>query len=169
MQIDPGQDIRRRDETFEQKQSGLSLALSGTVGSAINTAVTTAQQAKQETDGRLAALQGTKAALSGVQAVQAGQQATLGNTDTEEGSMVGISISLGAQQSSSKQHQEQTSVTGSTLNAGNNLQVTATGKGNTADSGDIAVVGSQLKAGGDTTLNAERDVLWCWNITNKEQ
>jgi filamentous hemagglutinin len=159
VQIDPGQDIRRRDETFEQKQSGLSLALSGTVGSAINTAVTTAQQAKQETDGRLAALQGTKAALSGVQAVQAGQQATLGNTDTEEGSMVGISVSLGAQQSSSKQHQEQTSVTGSTLNAGNNLQVTATGKGNTADSGDIAVVGSQLKAGGDTTLNAERDVL----------
>ncbi|CAI1845497.1 Filamentous hemagglutinin [Serratia quinivorans] len=159
VQIDPGQDVRRRDETFEQKQSGLSLALSGTVGSAINTAVTTAQQAKQETDGRLAALQGTKAALSGVQAVQAGQQATLGNTDTEEGSMVGISVSLGAQQSSSKQHQEQTTVTGSTLNAGNNLQVTATGKGNTADSGDIAVVGSQLKAGGDTTLNAERDVL----------
>ncbi|WP_167519927.1 hemagglutinin repeat-containing protein [Serratia proteamaculans] len=159
VQIDPGQDIRRRVETFEQKQSGLSLALSGTVGSAINTAVTTAQQAKQETDGRLAALQGTKAALSGVQAVQAGQQATLGNTDTEEGSMVGISVSLGAQQSSSKQHQEQTTVTGSTLNAGNHLQVTATGKGNTADSGDIAVVGSQLKAGGDTTLNAERDVL----------
>ena len=159
VQIDPGQDIRRRDETFEQKQSGLSLALSGTVGSAINSAVTTAQQAKQETDGRLAALQGTKAALSGVQAVQAGQQATLGNTDTEEGSMVGISISLGAQKSSSKQHQEQTAVTGSTLTAGNNLQVTATGKGNTADSGDIAVVGSQLKAGGDTTLNAERDVL----------
>lgn len=73
--------------------------------------------------------------------------------------MVGISVSLGAQQSSSKQHQEQTTITGSTLNAGNNLQVTATGKGNTADSGDIAVVGSQLKAGGDTTLNAERDVL----------
>uniref|UniRef100_A8GK56 Filamentous haemagglutinin family outer membrane protein n=1 Tax=Serratia proteamaculans (strain 568) TaxID=399741 RepID=A8GK56_SERP5 len=159
VQIDPGQDIRRRDETFEQKQSGLSLALSGTVGSAINTAVTTAQQAKQETDGRLAALQGTKAALSGVQAVQAGQLAQVGNTDTEEGSMVGISVSLGAQKSSSKQHQEQTSVTGSTLNAGNNLQVTATGKGNSADSGDIAVVGSQLKAGGDTTLSAERDVL----------
>ena len=159
VQIDPGQDVRRRDETFEQKQSGLSLALSGTVGSAINTAVTTAQQAKQETDGRLAALQGTKAALSGVQAVQAGQQATLGNTDTEEGSMIGISVSLGTQKSSSKQHQEQTTVTGSTLNAGNNLQVTATGKGNTADSGDIAVAGSQLKAGGDTTLNAERDVL----------
>ncbi|VEI21432.1 Filamentous hemagglutinin [Serratia plymuthica] len=159
VQIDPGQDIRRRDETFEQKQSGLSLALSGTVGSAVNSAVTTAQQAKKETDGRLAALQGTKAALSGVQALQAGQLAEAGNTDTQEGSMVGVSVSLGAQKSSSTQHQEQTSVTGSTLSAGNNLQVTATGKGSSANSGDIAIVGSQLKAGGDTTLSAERDLL----------
>ncbi|AGP46195.1 hemagglutinin repeat-containing protein [Serratia plymuthica] len=159
VQIDPGQDIRRRDETFEQKQSGLSLALSGTVGSAVNSAVTTAQQAKKETDGRLAALQGTKAALSGVQALQAGQLAEAGNTDTQEGSMVGVSVSLGAQKSSSKQHQEQTSVTGSTLSAGNNLQVVATGKGSSANSGDIAIVGSQLKAGGDTTLSAERDLL----------
>ncbi|MGQ8709004.1 hemagglutinin repeat-containing protein, partial [Serratia sp. TSA_198.1] len=159
VQIDPGQDIRRRDETFEQKQSGLSLALSGTVGSAVNSAVTTAQQAKKETDGRLAALQGTKAALSGVQALQAGQLAEAGNTDTQEGSMVGVSVSLGAQKSSSKQHQEQTSVTGSTLSAGNNLQVAATGKGSSTNSGDIAIVGSQLKAGGDTTLSAERDLL----------
>jgi len=159
VQIDPGQDIRRRDETFEQKQSGLSLALSGTVGSAVNSAVTTAQQAKKETDGRLAALQGTKAALSGVQALQAGQLAEAGNTDTQEGSMVGVSVSLGAQKSSSKQHQEQTSVTGSTLSAGNNLQVAATGKGRSTNSGDIAIVGSQLKAGGDTTLSAERDLL----------
>lgn len=157
--IDPGKDIRRRDEAFEQKQSGLSLALSGTVGSAINSAVTTAQQAKQETDGRLAALQGAKAALSGVQAAQAGRLAKVGDTDTEEGSMVGISISLGGQKSSSKQHQEQTSIAGSTFSAGNNMQVTATGKGNTADSGDIVVVGSQFKVAGNTTLAAERDIL----------
>ncbi|QQU55770.1 two-partner secretion domain-containing protein [Serratia liquefaciens] len=157
--IDPGKDIRRRDEAFEQKQSGLSLALSGTVGSAINSAVTTAQQAKQETDGRLAALQGVKAALFGVQAAQAGRLAKVGDTDTEEGSMVGISISLGGQKSSSKQHQEQTSIAGSTFSAGNNMQVTATGKGNTADSGDIVVVGGQFKVAGNTTVVAERDIL----------
>ncbi|VDR29209.1 Uncharacterised protein [Raoultella terrigena] len=29
--IDPGHDKRTRDETFEQKKSGLTLALSGTV------------------------------------------------------------------------------------------------------------------------------------------
>ncbi|WWH99433.1 hemagglutinin repeat-containing protein [Erwinia aphidicola] len=69
--IDPGYDQRTRRETFEQKQSGLNLALSGTVGSALNTAVSTAQQARKEGDGRLNALQNTKAALSGVQAAQA--------------------------------------------------------------------------------------------------
>ncbi|CAI0828653.1 hemagglutinin repeat-containing protein [Serratia fonticola] len=156
VQIDPGQDIYRRDETFEQKQSGLTVALSGPVGSAVNTAVTTAQQAQKETDGRLAALQGTKAALSGAQAVQAGQLVQAQGGDAK--SMVGISASLGSQKSSSQQHQEQKTVSGSTLNAGNNLTVSATGKGHSADSGDILIAGSQLKAGGDTTLDAARDL-----------
>lgn len=156
VQIDPGQDIYRRDETFEQKQSGLTVALSGPVGSAVNSAVTTAQQAQKETDGRLAALQGTKAALSGAQAVQAGQLVQAQGGDAK--SMVGISASLGSQKSSSQQHQEQKTVSGSTLNAGNNLTVNATGKGHSADSGDILIAGSQLKAGGDTTLDAARDL-----------
>ena len=69
--IEPGHDKRTRDETFEQKKSGLTVALSGTVGSAINNAVSAVQDAHEESDGRLAALQATKAALSGVQAGQA--------------------------------------------------------------------------------------------------
>ncbi|AIN19091.1 hemagluttinin repeat family protein [Yersinia rochesterensis] len=95
-----------------------------------------------------------KAALSGAQAVQAGQLVQAQGGDAA--SMFGVSASLGSQKSSSQQHQEQTSVTGSTLTAGNNLTVTATGEGN---SGDILVQGSQLKAGGDTTLDAARDLL----------
>ncbi|WP_208611228.1 hemagglutinin repeat-containing protein, partial [Serratia oryzae] len=157
VQIDPGHDITRRDETVEQKSSGLTIALSGAAGGAVNTAVNTAQQAQKETDGRLAALQGTKAALSGVQAGQAValEQAKGGDIKNT----VGVSASLGSQKSSSESHSQSTTVTGSTLTAGNNLSVTATGKGNGTHSGDIVVAGSQLKAGGDTTLNAERDVL----------
>lgn len=45
--IDPGYDRRTRKETFEQKQSGLSVALSGTAGGALNTAVSSAQQARK--------------------------------------------------------------------------------------------------------------------------
>ncbi|MCI1898906.1 MAG: hemagglutinin repeat-containing protein, partial [Enterobacter sp.] len=48
--IDPGHDKRTRDETFEQKKSGLTVALSGTVGSAINNTVTTAQSTHEESD-----------------------------------------------------------------------------------------------------------------------
>lgn len=46
--IDPGHDKRTRDETFEQKTSGLTVALSGAAGSAVNTAVNTAQDAKKK-------------------------------------------------------------------------------------------------------------------------
>lgn len=68
--IEPGQDKRSSDQLYEQKSSGLTLALSGAVGSALNTAVTTVQEAKDETNGRLAALKGTKAALTGISATR---------------------------------------------------------------------------------------------------
>ncbi|WP_145599483.1 hemagglutinin repeat-containing protein [Yersinia alsatica] len=156
--IEPGQDKRNSDQRYEQKSSGLTLALSGAVGSALNTAVTTVQDAKNETSGRLAALQGTKAALTGISAKQAVDLAQAqGNNDT--GTLIGISVSLGSQKSTSQQHQEQQAVSGSTLTAGNNLNITATGKGQSTNSGDIIIGGSQLKAGHDTTLDADRDLL----------
>jgi filamentous hemagglutinin len=69
--IESGHDKRTRDEKFEQKSSRLTVALSGAAGSAANGAVTTVQSAKQSSDSRVAALQGTQAALSGEQATQA--------------------------------------------------------------------------------------------------
>lgn len=154
--IEPGHDKRTRDETFEQKSSGLTVALSGVVGSAINSAVTTAQEATKESDGRLAALQATKAALSGV---QAGQGAVVAQQTGDPSNGFGVSLSLTTQKSKSQQHAESDTVAGSTLNAGDDLTITATGKGTSANSGDILIGGSQMKAGGDTTLNAENDIL----------
>ncbi|SNY66527.1 filamentous hemagglutinin [Enterobacter sp. CC120223-11] len=153
--IDPGHDKRTRDETFEQKKSGLTLALSGTVGSAINNAVTSAQDTKEESDGRLKALQATKTVLSGI---QAGQAADMANTTADPNAM-GVSLSLTTQKSKSQQHAESDAVAGSTLNAGNNLSITANGKGKGPNSGDIVIAGSQLKAGGDTLLDAKNDVI----------
>ncbi|XIH80146.1 Contact-dependent inhibition of growth factor CdiA (plasmid) [Pantoea sp. SGAir0175] len=153
--ITPGHDVRTRDERFEQRTSGLTLALSGAVAEAVNSAVSAAQSAKKESDGRLAALQATKAVLSGVQANQASQLAQA-NGDPNNG--VGISISLTTQKSKSQQHQESDAVSGSTLNAGKNLSIDATGKGTNANSGDLLIAGSQLKAGGDTSLHAANDI-----------
>ncbi len=157
--IDPGYDRRTRKETFEQKQSGLSVALSGTAGGALNTAVSSAQQARKEGDGRLTALQNTKAALSGVQAAQAVELDKL-NTEAGKGATntVGISASYGSQSSKSETRTDSRQSQGSTLTAGQNLSITATGKNHNAQSGDITITGSQLKAGKDLSLDAARDI-----------
>ncbi|WP_319804279.1 hemagglutinin repeat-containing protein [Pantoea agglomerans] len=175
--IDPGFDSRSRKETFEQKQSGLSIALSGTAGSALNTAVSSAQQARKSGDGRVSALQNTQAALNGVQAAQAAQMDGLntaaadahnaagdlkpGQDGFQEGSTntIGVSASYGSQSSKSETRTESSQSKGSTLTAGRSLTVTATGKNGTAQSGDISITGSQLKAGGDLSLDASRDIL----------
>ena len=154
--IDPGHDKRTRDEKYEQKSSGLTVALSGVVGSALNTAVQAAQEAKEESDGRLAALQATKAVLSGVQASK-GADVAQANGDPNNG--IGVSISLNSQKSKSENHLRSDAVAGSTLNAGSNLAITATGQGKGANSGDILISGSQLKAGGDTSLSAVNDIV----------
>lgn len=150
--IEPGHDKRTRDEKFEQKSSGLTVALSGAAGSAVNNAVTTAQSAKQSSDSRLAALQGTQAALSGV---QAGQGVALdqlkGDSDKRNNNTIGVSASIGSQSSKSSSHMESETTTGSSLSAGNNVTIKASGS-------DITVAGSQIKAGKDVTLDAARDV-----------
>ncbi|WP_313536778.1 hemagglutinin repeat-containing protein [Pantoea sp.] len=174
--IDPGFDSRSRKETFEQKQSGLSIALSGTAGSALNTAVSSAQQARKSGDGRVSALQNTQAALNGVQAAQAAQMDGLntaaadahnaagdlkpGQDGYQEGqtNTIGVSASYGSQSSKSETRTESSQSQGSTLTAGRNLNVTATGKNGAAQSGDISIAGSQLKAGGDLSLDASRDI-----------
>ncbi|MDH8454824.1 hemagglutinin repeat-containing protein [Klebsiella pneumoniae] len=150
--IDPGHDTRTVDEKFEQKSSGLTVALSGSAGGAVNNAVSATQKAKESSDSRLSALQGTKAALSGIQAAQAvALDGARGGSDKDNNNTIGISASLGSQSSSSRSHSEQVTTSGSPLNAGNNLAVTATG-------GDITVAGGQVKAGKDVTLEAFRDV-----------
>ncbi|HDI8616728.1 TPA: contact-dependent inhibition toxin CdiA [Escherichia coli] len=153
--VDPGHDRRTVDEKFEQKKSGLTVALSGTVGSAINNAVTSAQETKKSSDSRLKTLQATKTALSGVQAGQAAAMASA----TGDPNATGVSLSLTTQKSKSQQHSESDTVSGSTLNAGNNLSVVATGKNRGDNRGDIVIAGSQLKAGGNTSLDAANDIL----------
>ncbi|MDC9589540.1 hemagglutinin repeat-containing protein [Xenorhabdus sp. XENO-10] len=170
VQIDPGQDKRRREETFESKQSGLTLALSGTVGSALNTAVSTAQQARTEGDGRLKALKGTQSVLSGAQGYQAWQLSQAGSAKADAINQAGgnaekptdttgIQLSYGSQSAKSETRTEQTQSQDSQLNAGRDIRITAKGDNAQADSGNIQIAGSSLKAGRDVTLDAKRDIV----------
>ncbi|MDF3932064.1 hemagglutinin repeat-containing protein, partial [Pseudomonas citronellolis] len=149
------QNENRSEQTYKSKTSGLTLALSGSVGSALDAGYQTAKQAHDEDDSRLSALQGIKAGLTGVQAWQASQQGTEGGGASQ---FFGISASLGSQQSSSKQTQQQSVSQGSSLTAGNNLSILATGSGAVGQDGDIHVQGSQLKAANDLLLAANRDI-----------
>ncbi|MDE9518303.1 hemagglutinin repeat-containing protein [Xenorhabdus bovienii] len=154
----------------EQKQSGLTLALSGTVGSAINTAIQAANEAKESKDSRMQSLKGTQAALSGIQSYQAWEmsQAKSASADAinqtggkaaKPNDVVGIQLSYGKQSSESETRREQTDAQGSTLSAGRNIRITATGDKQVQNSGgDIQVQGSALKAGHDIELEAKRDI-----------
>lgn len=150
----------QRDEKHEASKSGLTVALSGVVGAAANTAVQQAQDSKKAS-GRLAALQGVQAGLSGYQAYQAYQQEAM--KPAAEQSFVGISLSVGNQQSQSHSQRQQSQSQGSQLTAGGNLSLTATGSGakdaqGQVQDGDISVTGGRLKAGKDLTLDAARDL-----------
>ncbi|MCZ8779718.1 hemagglutinin repeat-containing protein [Escherichia albertii] len=144
--------------TVEQKTSGLTLALSGSAGSALNTTVESVQAAKSAGNSRLEALQGVKAALSGAQAVQAGRLAEAQGTNAGNNNTVGVSLSYGSQSSKSEQRAKQTVAKGSALTAGNNLSIQATGSGVKGVDGDLTIQGSQIKAGNNVLLQANRDV-----------
>ncbi|PRD13488.1 hemagglutinin repeat-containing protein [Pantoea coffeiphila] len=135
----------------EEKSSGLTLGLSGTVGSALNTAVHQVKAAKKEESGRLAALKGTQAALTGYQAAQAAQLAAGATGNSSDGNIAGLTLSYGKQKSSSEQRQEEHSSSGSQLQAGRDMHIAAT-------AGDLTVEGAQLKAGQDMALSASRDI-----------
>jgi filamentous hemagglutinin len=155
--IDPGHDKRSVNERFEQQATGVTLALSGAVGEAINSAVSSAREAKESSDSRLGALKGTQAVLSGV---QAGVNHGLQQQSADPNNGIGVSISLNHQQSKSETKYQHDMASGSGISAGNNVSITATGKnkGN-SHSGDILIAGSQVKAGNDLALDAQNDVL----------
>ncbi|MEY0044199.1 hemagglutinin repeat-containing protein [Providencia rettgeri] len=157
--ITAAENTRTDVTTTETKSSGLSVSLGGAVGSALNTAYQTGKAAQETDDGQLKALQGIKAGLKLQQANQAGQLAAAqqpGSDMTNNGSF-GIDVSYGSSSSKSTSKTEQNTASGSSLTAGDNLTLNATGKA--ADSqGNINVQGSTLNADKDLTLNAKNDI-----------
>lgn len=139
----------------ESRSSGLTLALSGAVGSALNTAKTLSEMETDKQDSRMAELQKVKAGLDGYQAVQEVRGALQDPTNT---SFVGISLSLGMQKSRSESQSDQMTSAGSAIQAAQNLNIFANGSDGSAQDGDILVQGSKLQAGDQMLLSAARDI-----------
>jgi filamentous hemagglutinin len=144
--ITPGQDQVDGKFTSKMTQDGLTLAVGGNVINAIGTIQGMSAAAGQTNNTRLKALAAATAAVAAKNA--ASDIAANG---------VSISLSLTAGHSESEQTQTiaSTSHTGSTLAAGNNIAITATGGG--ADS-NVAIIGSDVSAKNNVSLRADNQV-----------
>ncbi|MEX9874710.1 hemagglutinin repeat-containing protein [Providencia rettgeri] len=157
--ISAAQDKRITITSVETKSNGLSVSLGGSVGSALNTAYQTGKAAQETDDDQLKALQGIKAGLKLQQANQAGQLAAAqkpGSDLTNNGSF-GIDVSYGSSSSKSTSKTEQQTATSSSLSAGDNITLNATGQ-KFGSKGNIDIQGSTLNADKDLTLNAKNDI-----------
>ncbi|OLL27985.1 filamentous hemagglutinin [Burkholderia sp. SRS-W-2-2016] len=154
--IDAATNTAHSDETHEVKQTGFTLGLSGSVGDAINGAVAQGQSlASGKSDDRATALHAIAAGgNAGMAAV--GGKALLDGAKGPNAPSIGAQLSFGSSQSKSTSSEDQTTHTGSTVQAGGTASFVATGDG-TAGSGNLTVAGSNVSAN-DVVLAAKNQV-----------
>ncbi|WP_247423038.1 hemagglutinin repeat-containing protein [Ralstonia pseudosolanacearum] len=166
--LDAGQDAERSRQTESSSQYGQTLAMSGYAVSIAQSVEQAGRAVEQHKDPRVAALYLAQAALMGYNAA--------GNPglSTSSGSGAGVqvsaapqatsaaikaTVSIGGGSSSSESNANATLNRGSTLRAGQNVTITATGKdasGKVVD-GDIVARGSSI-SGRNVSLDAARDI-----------
>ncbi len=146
--------VEARDTSQSQtetkfKQSGLTVALTNPVVSAIQTADQMKSAASKTSDPRMQALALATTALAAKNAVDAVQ------ANPSEAGGVNLSISVGTSKSQSNTIQTSGSAAGSTVAAGGNINMIASGAGQDSN---LTIQGSTVKAGNNIALNAENEV-----------
>ncbi|MRR52063.1 MAG: adhesin, partial [Rhodocyclaceae bacterium] len=136
----------------KSKSSGLTVALSNPVVSAVQSAADTAGAVKgavQTGGGRMQALAAATAGLAAKNLYDAGSQLA---QNPSAAASVGVSITYGESKSRTITSNTATSGKGSQVVAGGDVNIRATGAG--ADS-DLTIQGSQVTAGNDIKLKAD--------------
>ncbi len=155
--IDAAQNTSSQTQTYKQSQSGLTLSLSGGIVSQGEGAVAAVQAADHSSDGRVQALEGISAARDIANVVQGGQTNLAGVENGDVGQAttgIALNIGFGGSSASSASTVNTTTAVGSTLSAGGNLIVEATGSA--PGSGALDIVGSALK--GDNVVLAGQTI-----------
>ncbi|OIX90648.1 hemagglutinin repeat-containing protein [Pantoea sp. Ae16] len=165
--IDPGNDTLTRRQSFEQKQSGLTLQLTSPITDALLSLGSQAKAAGEAGDDRLKALNAVKMLESGwAMSKGATQSATaLANGNVREAG-IKIALNVGASKSKSSSEYNTNVVSGSSLNGGGNVAVVATGAKGT--SGDLTLAGSNI-TGEKVTLAAAHDLNLVAASNNTDQ
>ena len=131
------------------EQSGLTLALTSPVISALQTGQQMANAAGQTSDRRIQALALATTGLAGYNAYNA-----ITRNPAQAGG-VNVSLSVGGSQNQSNSTQASSTAAGSTIAAGGSVTIQATGAGSESD---LTIQGSRVTAGNAVTLKADSDV-----------
>jgi filamentous hemagglutinin len=165
--IDPGNDTLTRRQSFEQKQSGLTLRLTSPITDALLSLGSQAKEAGQAGDDRLKALNAVKMLESGwAMSGAAGQSAAALAKGDLNNAGIKIELSVGASKSKSSSEYNANTISGSSLNGGGNVTVVATGANGA--SGDLNLTGSGI-TGGNVTLAAAHDLNLIAASNNSDQ
>ena len=165
--IDPGNDTLTRRQSYEQKQSGLTLQLTSPITDALLSLGSQAKEASQAGDDRLKALNAVKTLESGwAMSGAAGSSASaLVNGNMKEAG-IKIALNVGASKSKSSSEYSSNTVSGSSLSGGGSVAVVATGANGA--SGDLTLAGSGI-TGNNVTLAAAHDLNLVAASDNTEQ
>ncbi|MFS7158709.1 hemagglutinin repeat-containing protein [Serratia proteamaculans] len=164
--VDPGNDLLRRKERYEQKQSGLTLSVSSPITDTLLAINDSLKRADDTGDGRLKALYAVQAARAGWVNSEASADQAQGLAKGELSNSVKVQLSVGASKSTSESELAQNQVRGSNLTAGGDATLVATGSKGT--SGDLHVSGSGI-TGNKVTLAAKNDLLLDAAGNNRDQ
>ncbi|HDR9171952.1 TPA: hemagglutinin repeat-containing protein, partial [Burkholderia vietnamiensis] len=159
LNLDPGTDATQSRMSQDSSQFGVSVALGGAVGNAVAQANQAFAHPARGGDSRLAALDKAQAGLAAYNAYQVGTALSKGPTSQP---LIKATVSIGGGSSHSDSQSSSLSNDGSTLHAGGNVNLIATGSGKQdasgfATDGDINARGTQI-SGQNVTLNAARDI-----------
>ncbi|WP_255212460.1 hemagglutinin repeat-containing protein, partial [Serratia plymuthica] len=153
-------------ERYEQKQSGLTVALSSPITDTLLAINDSFKRAEDTGDGRLKALYAVQAVRAGWVNSEASADQAQGLANGELSNSVKVQLSVGASKSTSESELAQNQVRGSNLTAGGNVALVATGANGAG--GDVHVSGSGI-TGNKVTLVAQNDVLLDAASNNREQ
>ncbi|WP_232438326.1 hemagglutinin repeat-containing protein [Burkholderia ubonensis] len=150
--VDSAYDTMSQAEQQQFRQAGLSVGFTNPVVAAVQTGRQMAEAAQHtKGDARLTAL---AAATTGLAAKNLYDGAASGNP-AQSPTSVGVSISLGASKSDNQSQAQASTAVGSTVSAGRNVTIAASGAGAASN---INVIGSTVSAGNKALLAADGDV-----------
>ena len=145
------------------KQSGITVALTGAVVSALQTVGQMDEAASKTKDPRMQAL---AAATAGMAVAGAANSVVDAAASGKGSSGIGIAITVGGSENESKTEQRSTQQQGSQVLAGGNVSISASGD---QQRSDITIQASDINAGNKLSLSADHDISLLGGENTDEQ